>query len=138
MSESLPGEFVLGISELALWVADLDAAVAFYTGQLGFVLDDVMPGRNAFLHSGGLVLALFAPVAEGNLPLASEYLNKYGGARGAVYHVGLKVDRGKLDAHAERIRASGVEVRGPMDYASGRRSYFFEDPDQHFIELTDR
>lgn len=131
-------EFVLGLSELALWVRDLDAAVHFYTEQLGFVLDDVMPGRNAFLHSGDLVLALFAPVAEGNLPLAAEYLNRYGGARGEVYHVGLKVAGDALDRQAERIRASGIEVRGPMEYASGRRSYFFEDPDQHFIELTDR
>lgn len=136
--KAAPNEFVLGISELALWVRDLDAAVAFYTGALGFVLDDVMPGRNAFLHSGDLVLALFAPVAEGNLPLAAEYLAKYDGARGEVYHVGLKVRRDALDAHAGRIRASGVEVKGPVDYASGRRSYFFEDPDQHFIELTDR
>ena len=138
MSDTPANEFVLGISELALWVKDLDAAVAFYTERLGFVLDDVMPGRNAFLHSGGLVLALFAPVAEGNLPLAAEYLNKFGGARGEVYHVGLKVNRDAIDDHAERIRASGVEVKGPVDYASGRRSYFFEDPDEHFIELTDR
>jgi catechol 2,3-dioxygenase-like lactoylglutathione lyase family enzyme len=131
-------EFIVGLSELALWVSDLDAATRFYTEQLGFVLDDVMPGRNAFLHSGGLVLALFAPVAEGNLPLASEYLNTNGGARGEVYHVGLKERREELDAQAERIRSSGVEVRGPVDYGSGRRSYFFEDPDRHFIELTDR
>ena len=138
MSDTPSQEFVLGISELALWVEDLDRAVAFYTETMGFVLDDVMPGRNAFLHSGDLVLALFAPVAEGNLPLAAEYLNKYGGARGEVYHLGLKVDRAALDAQIECIRASGVEVKGPVDYASGRRSYFFEDPDQHFIELTDR
>ena len=131
-------EFVVGLSELALWVSDLDAAVRFYTETLGFVLDDVMPGRNAFLHSGDLVLALFAPVAEGNLPLAAEYLNTHGGPRGDVYHVGLKVNRDRLDVQAERIRASGIAVRGPVEYASGRRSYFFEDPDQHFIELTDR
>jgi catechol 2,3-dioxygenase-like lactoylglutathione lyase family enzyme len=131
-------ECIVGLSELALWVRDLDAAVRFYTETLGFVTDDVTPGRNAFLHSGDLVLALFVPVAEGNLPLAAEYLNRYGGARGEVYHVGLKVRREALDAHAEHIRSSGVEVRGPVDYGSGRRSYFFEDPDQHFIELTDR
>ncbi|MBW3624587.1 MAG: VOC family protein [Armatimonadetes bacterium] len=131
-------EFVRGVSELALWVKDLDASVRFYTDTLGFVLDDVMPGRNAFLHSGDLVLALFAPVAEGNLPLAAEYLNTHGGARGEVYHVGLKVEREDLDAQAGRIRDSGVAVKGPVDYASGRRSYFFEDLDEHFIELTDR
>jgi glyoxylase I family protein len=130
--------FIEGISELALWVMDLDRSVRFYTETLGFVLDDHIAGRNAFLHSGDLVLALFAPVAEGNLPLAAEYLNRYGGARGEVYHIGLKVNRATLDTHAERIHSSGLEMKGPVDYPSGRRSYFFEDPDQHFIELTDR
>jgi catechol 2,3-dioxygenase-like lactoylglutathione lyase family enzyme len=137
MNDTATG-FIEGISELALWVTDLDRSIRFYTDILGFVLDDRVEGRNAFLHSGNLVLALFAPVAEGNLPLAAEYLNRYGGARGEVYHIGLKVNRSALDAHAERIRSSGLEMKGPVDYPSGRRSYFFEDPDQHFIELTDR
>ena len=138
MTEPTPREFVRGLSELALWVNDLDRAVEFYIGTLGFVLDDISPGRNAFLHSGDLVLALFAPIAEGNLPLAAEYLTTHGGPRGDVYHVGLRIDRATLDLEAERIAASGVSMRGPVDYASGRRSYFMEDPDRHFIELTDR
>lgn len=138
MNDARATGFIQGISELALWVTDLDRAVDFYTASLGFVLDEVAPGRNAFLHSGELVLALFAPVAEGNLPLAAAYLNRYGGPRGSVYHVGMKVDRAALDARAGALRDSGIDIQGPVDYASGRRSYFLTDPDGHYIELTDR
>ncbi|HET6383984.1 MAG TPA: VOC family protein [Armatimonadota bacterium] len=137
---SAPAEsgFVQGISELALWVNDLGRSVAFYRDRLGFTLFDYTEGVNAFLRSGDVVLALFAPVIEGNTPVSQEYLRRYGGPRGSVYHVGFKVAPDALDERAQSLIAAGVSVQGPMNFGTGRRSYFFEDPDQHFIELTDR
>jgi catechol 2,3-dioxygenase-like lactoylglutathione lyase family enzyme len=128
---------IAGISELALWVRDLDRAVAFYRDQLGFAVDDVDPGKNAFLRSGNLVLALFVPEDPGT-PLAREYMARTGGPRGDVYHVGFLVDRERLDEFGRTMHERGLEVRGPIDFATGRRSYFVEDPDEHTIELTDR
>ena len=52
---------IQGISELALWVSDLDRAVEFYRNLLGFELEDLDPGKNAFLRSGDLLLVLFVP-----------------------------------------------------------------------------
>lgn len=132
------GEFVQGISELALWVKDLDRAVAFYRDRLGFRVFDYTAGVNAFLRSGELVLALFAPVLEGNTAIAQQYLARYGGPHGTVYHVGLKVDGADLDRRARDLRNAGVDVDGPHKFATGRQSYFLEDPGENFIELTDR
>ena len=138
IAKAAAGEFVQAISELAIWVADLDRAIAFYRDRLGFTLFDRTDGVNAFLRSGNIVLALFAPVIEGNTTMSQQYLKKYGGARGSVYHLGLRVDPARLDEYGARLKASGVEVQGPMDFPTGRRSYFLEDPDENFIELTDR
>jgi catechol 2,3-dioxygenase-like lactoylglutathione lyase family enzyme len=126
-----------GISELALWVRDLDRAVAFYRDQLGFTVEEIDPGRNAFLRSGDFLLVLFNPRDPGT-PLAREYLARTGGARGEVYHVAFRLDAGALDRFAADLSADGLSVRGPVEFATGRRSWFVEDPDDHLIELTDR
>lgn len=125
------------ISELALWVKDLDRSVAFYRDNLGFEVLEIDPGRNAFLRAGDFLLVLFVPDDPGT-PLANEYLARTGGPRGDVYHVAFQVDPEQLDAYGEALRARGLEVKGPVNFATGRRSYFFEDPDEHYIELTDR
>jgi catechol 2,3-dioxygenase-like lactoylglutathione lyase family enzyme len=131
-----PG-LVQSISELALWVEDVDRAVAFYRDHLGFQVEEVDPGRNAFLRSGDFLLVLFNPRSPGTL-LAEEYMARHGGPRGAVYHAAFRIDRDRLDAHARTLRERGLELRGPVDFATGRRSYFLEDPDAHTLELSDR
>jgi catechol 2,3-dioxygenase-like lactoylglutathione lyase family enzyme len=122
---------------LALWVSDLDRAVAFYGDNLGFTVESLDPGRNAFLRSGDFLLVLFVPEDPGT-PLAREYLSRVGAPRGGVYHVAFRVDLNVLDAAADALRASNIQVSGPVEFPHGRRSYFLEDPDQHYIELTDR
>jgi hypothetical protein len=48
------------------------------------------------------------------------------------------VEREGLDGVSAGLRERGLEVRGPVDFVTGRRSYFLEDPDEHYLELTDR
>jgi catechol 2,3-dioxygenase-like lactoylglutathione lyase family enzyme len=127
---------IRGISELALWVKDLDRAVEFYRA-LGFAVDDVDPGKNAFLRSGDLLLVLFVPESPGTA-LAEAYIRRTGGPQGDVYHVGFNVATEELDTYAAELGKRGIDVRGPIEFKTGRRSYFVEDPDRHYIELTDR
>ena len=128
---------IKSISELALWVDDVERATAFYRNVLGFTLEDVDPGRNAFLRSGDFLLVLFNPADPGTV-LANEYLARTGGPRGGVYHAAFRVEPAELDSFATEIKDKGLAVKGPVEFATGRRSYFFEDPDAHYIELTDR
>ena len=127
---------IRSISELALWVTDLDRAIAFYVDNLGFTVESHDAGQNAFLRSGDFLLVLFNPESPGT-PLARQYLARVGAPRGGVYHVAFRVDPLELDAASETLRGSGIDVSGPIEFPTGRRSYFLEDPDQHYIELTD-
>lgn len=128
---------VLSISELALWVNDVRQATEFYRDVLGFDVESVDEGKNAFLRSGDFLLVLFNPRDPGT-QLASEYMARHGSPRGDVYHVAFKISPAELDSFANQVREQGVDVRGPVDFPTGRRSYFVEDPDEHLIELTDR
>jgi catechol 2,3-dioxygenase-like lactoylglutathione lyase family enzyme len=128
---------IKSVSEVALWVNDLDRAVAFYRDHLLFSVESIDPGRNAFLKSGDFLLVLFNPEQPGT-PLADEYLARTGGPRGGVYHVAFRVEPEGLDRCGQTLRDAGLAVKGPVEFATGRRSYFFDDPDEHYIELTDR
>ena len=128
---------IKSISELALWVKDLDQSVAFYRDHLGFAVEDVDPGHNAFLRSGDFLLVLFVRGNPGT-PLGEEYLARTGGPRGEVYHAAFRIDPERLDGFCAALQEQGLELKGPVNFATGRRSYFLEDLDEHYIELTDR
>jgi catechol 2,3-dioxygenase-like lactoylglutathione lyase family enzyme len=130
---------IQSISELALWVDDIERAMAFYQ-KLGFETESVDANRNAFLRSGDFLLVLFNPQDPGTA-LANNYVAERGGPgnmpRGGVYHAAFRVEPTELDEFAAELQKQGVAVKGPIEFASGRRSYFLEDPDEHYIELTD-
>lgn len=128
---------ICSVSEVAFWVEDVEASLAFYRDTLGFELEDHSPGQHAFLRSGDFLLVLFNPRDPGT-KLGREYLERTGGPRGGVYHVAFKADRDDLEALVSAVAEKGFEVKGPVDFEGGRRSFFFEDRDQHLIELTDR
>ncbi|HLJ56226.1 MAG TPA: VOC family protein [Chthonomonadaceae bacterium] len=128
---------IRSISELALWVTDLERAVAFYRDRLGFEVESLDAGRNAFLKSGDFLLVLFVPGDPGT-DLARKYIARTGGPQGAVYHAAFRIEPDALDDAVGALRSAGLEVSGPVDFPTGRRSYFLEDPDQHYLELTDR
>ena len=128
---------IQSISELALWVKDLDRALEFYRDHLGFEVVEIDPGHNVFLKSGDFLLVLFSHEDPGT-KLGREYLARTGGPRGEVYHAAFRVDPAELDEFAAVLRDKGVDVKGPINFDTGRRSYFLEDPDEHYLELTDR
>jgi len=67
------------LNHAVLYVRDLDASVAFYTGAFGFEVRMQIPGRAAFLRAQGSAndhdLGLFS-VPDGQLPSAS-YIGLY-------------------------------------------------------------
>ncbi len=109
----------LGIHHVSINVSDTDAAVAFYTGVLGFGLRTDRPDfrfGGAWLDVGGQQVHLIeAPLPEGH------------GQHFAV----LVAD---LDAAVAAVRACGVTVSDPVPVGSGRQS-FLHDPSGNLVEL---
>ena len=131
----MPGP-IDGIAEVALWVDDVERSLEFYRDTLGLEVADYDPGHHAFLKAGPSLLVIFSRT-EPNTVLAREYLARTGGPRGDVYHIALRMPTDALDLMAETLRSGGKAVKGPVEFAGGRRSYFLDDPDEHYLELTD-
>lgn len=108
-------------------VPDLDAAIAFFTGVLGFTLVE-RGGRAAMLAFGGALVELlqFQPAGRG---WAQPGLEDPGGS-----HLALTV--ADLDAAVAHLRAKGVRLlRAPDALGNGRRRAFALTPWGATIQL---
>jgi catechol 2,3-dioxygenase-like lactoylglutathione lyase family enzyme len=111
-------------------VADVDAAIAFYTGKLGFRLDLHPAPGFARLSRGDLHLLLNRPGAggagqtmpDGQVP-----------APGGWNRIQLEV--GDLAATADTLRADGCRFRSEIVTGNGGRQILVEDPSGNPIEL---
>jgi catechol 2,3-dioxygenase-like lactoylglutathione lyase family enzyme len=112
-------------------VDDVDAAIAFYCGHLGF--EELMHPAPAFamLARGDLRLVLSAPgggpgggqaMPDGTLP-----------APGGWNRFAIEVD--DLDAAVDRLRAAGVPFRSEPITGVGGRQVLVDDPSGNPVEL---
>ena len=112
-------------------VDDVDAAVAFYTSQLGF--DVVMRPAPSFalLACGALRLALSAPTGPGGAsqPMPDGRRPEPGGWN----RFSLPVE--DLEAEVGRLRAAGVRFRNEIVTGVGGKQILVDDPAGNPIEL---
>jgi len=112
-------------------VDDVDAAIGFYCGQLGF--EEVMHPAPAFamLKRGDLRLALSAPGggAGGGQAMPDGAIPAPGGWNRFM----LEVD--DLPAMVERLRAAGARFRNEMVVGVGGNQILLEDPAGNPVEL---
>jgi catechol 2,3-dioxygenase-like lactoylglutathione lyase family enzyme len=109
-------------------VADVAAAVAFYTGPLGFSLDAQTPVFAAVIKDG-VKLLLSGPRSAGGKPLANGAEQKPGGWNRIMLTVA------DVAAEIARLKAAGVHFRGdPVTGPAGTLAVF-DDPSGNPIEL---
>ena len=112
-------------------VDDVDAAIGFYTGLLGF--DVVMHPAPAFamLSRGDLRLLLSAPgggpgggaaMPDGRVPEPGGW-NRF------------QLEVSDLDAEVERLRAAGATFRNEIVSGVGGRQILVDDPAGNCVEL---
>jgi catechol 2,3-dioxygenase-like lactoylglutathione lyase family enzyme len=112
-------------------VSDVDAAIAFYTGMLGFQLDmHPAPG--------------FARVSRGNLRLL---LNRPGGGGGAGQSMPdgqapspggwnrIQLEVADLADTVERLKRQGAHFRNEVVDGNGGKQILLEDPSGNPLEL---
>jgi catechol-2,3-dioxygenase len=62
---------------------------------------------------------------------------EFGDEGGAHVHFAFTVEPGTIDAIADRLRASGAEVEGPVEHEGGDRSLYVRDPEGNVVEAWD-
>jgi catechol 2,3-dioxygenase-like lactoylglutathione lyase family enzyme len=112
-------------------VRDVDAAIAFYCGQLGF--REVMHPAPAFamLSRGDLRLVLSAPNPSGGggQPMPDGRQQEPGGWN----RFAIEVE--DLDAVVAKLRSAGAKFRNDVVTGVGGRQILLEDPSGNPIEL---
>jgi catechol 2,3-dioxygenase-like lactoylglutathione lyase family enzyme len=111
-------------------VADVDAAIAFYTERLGFHLDLHPAPGFARLSRGGLHLLLNRPGAGGAGQAMPDGRSP---APGGWNRIQLEVE--DLAAVVDGLKASGCGFRSDIVTGNGGRQILVDDPSGNPIEL---
>jgi catechol 2,3-dioxygenase len=117
------------IGHVHLKVADLEQALGFYCGVLGFQLMQRLGDSAAFVSAGGYHhhLGLNTWESRGGPPPAP-------GTTG-LYHVAIRYpDRRSLADALRRLLAAGITLDGATDHGVSEALYL-RDPDDNGVEL---
>jgi catechol 2,3-dioxygenase-like lactoylglutathione lyase family enzyme len=118
---------VTGVSELVLEVVDLEAAEAFYAGQLGLPVVDRWPDREAIWVMAGerTRIGLWRPQVG---------LEK--GRGGLHVHYAMHIAEADYDATIQGLRDKGLDVREhAFQTRPHSRAAYVDDPDGNVVEL---
>jgi catechol 2,3-dioxygenase len=117
------------VGHVHLRVADLDRAIAFYSGVLGFELQQRYGTQAAFLGVGGYHhhIGLNTWDSAGGTPPPPGHTG--------LYHTAfLFPDRAALGAAIKRVVAAGIPLTGAADHGVSEAVYL-DDPDGNGVEL---
>ena len=117
------------IGHVHLKVADLDRAMGFYCGVLGFQLMQRYGDQAAFISAGGYHhhIGLNTWESKGGQPPAP-------GTTGLFHTAILYPTRAALADALHRVREAGIAVDGASDHGVSEALYL-RDPDQNGVEL---
>jgi glyoxylase I family protein len=121
--------FIVGFWGVRYQVKDVESAVAFYTHQLGFKLDQQNLPAFGQVSIGNLKLVLSGPGASGSRPMPDGRSQEPGGWNRIILQVTNLPDR------IEALKRAGLHFRNNMEVGPGGKQIQLEDPDGNPIEL---
>lgn len=110
-------------------VSDVDRAVAFYTGPVGFKLDKQMGSVIAMVKRDDLTLWLAGPQSSAARPMPDGCRPQPGGWNRLVIEVDDLVGR------VAQMKRDGMSFRNEIVEGPGGKQILLEDPDGNPIEL---
>ena len=110
-------------------VKNVDRAVAFYTQQLGFKLEQQSAPAFARVSNGNLVLWLSGPTSSGSRPMPDGRTQEAGGWNRLV----LEVEA--LSSRVAAMKQAGLHFRNEIEVGPGGKQIQLEDPDGNPVEL---
>ncbi len=117
------------VGHIHLKVADLDRAIAFYSGVLGFELQQKFGSQAAFLSAGGYHhhIGLNTWESRGATPPPPGHTG--------LYHTAFVYpDRASLGDALRRVVEAGIPLDGAADHGVSEAIYL-RDPDGNGVEL---
>jgi catechol 2,3-dioxygenase-like lactoylglutathione lyase family enzyme len=110
-------------------VDDVDAALAFYTGHLGFEVNTAAAPAFADVTRGNLRLLLSGPLSSAGRPMPDGAVPGPGGWN----RIHLLVE--DIAAEVARLREAGVPFRNDIVAGPGGQQILIEDPAGNVVEL---
>ncbi len=110
-------------------VSDVEAALEFYTGALGFVLVERWGPPFAIIQRDDLEIWLSGPGTSASLPMPDGTMPQSGGWNRVV----LEVE--DITGTIDRLREAGARFRNELITGPGGSQILIEDPSGNPIEL---
>lgn len=126
------------VLETALYVKDMNRAVAFYERVLGFAVltKSLEPERLAAMDVGGEHILLLFKDGETSrdVSLPGGRIPGFDG-RGSG-HTAFPIALSELEAWEKQLATHGVAIESKVEWERGGRSIYFRDPDGNLLELA--
>lgn len=110
-------------------VKNVEEAVAFYTGALGFAVKQQFGPNMAIVTAKDMTLWLAGPAASASRPMPDGRVPESGGWNRFVIEVA------DLSTTVEKLRGQGVKFRNNIVTGPGGKQILCEDPSGNVIEL---
>ena len=123
------------VVETALYVDDMERAVAFYRDVLGMRPLGVGARLTPMDAGAGTVLLLFRRGATAaGLEFPGGRIPPHDGA--GPLHVAFAIGAGDVETWETRLQGLGITVESRVQWERGGRSLYLRDPDGHSVELV--
>ena len=126
---------IRGLTELVIWVRDMETALGFYRDALGLTVMSPPDFRGAvFLRAGQSQAGapqqiVLVPLPEGAPAFPGERTQR------PLHHIGIEVAPEDFDAESDRLRSLGLEVRFGEHPFLALKGMYVDDPDGNEVEL---
>ena len=118
------------IKETCLYVKDLNATEEFYVEKLGLECFAKAPRRHVFFRAGTSVLLCFNSDATKVETMVPQHFAK------GKQHLAFEVPIDEYDKRKEEIRSVGITITHEHTWPGGFKSFYFDDPDGHVLEVV--
>jgi catechol 2,3-dioxygenase-like lactoylglutathione lyase family enzyme len=119
------------IKETCLYVSDLSRCRAFYADQLGLEVISFVEGSHVFFRAGTSVLLCFLPeVSRAKVSPPPHYAH-------GRQHLAFEAPPEQYEVLLEQFHGQDIEVYHHELWPNGTRSFYFDDPDGHVLEVVE-
>ena len=126
---------ISGLLETALYVDDMERSVDFFRRVMGLSVMFESDKLTAFdAGNRGVLLAFLRGASIEDMRSPSGTIAGHDGS--GPTHMAFAIPGGSYETWRDHLRSAGVLERGEMRWKAGGRSYYFEDPDGHVLEVA--